>query len=443
MALEHLDHLGQIVAGRRLAAGDVQVLDRAPERMGHRRLELGERHVRLAIAVLPVVAHLAAGVADPGAVVDEHGRPDRLEPRHHQRVGEIARHARRRAGHIPQRKAVFGHGLRAHCTSRERIIGAIPCSWSSFCWPGSCSRSDRESRSPGGSHGISIPCAASSSLSASARAATPVLINALGRLNLVAASTPTSRRRSAAVGLWLSRARPRRRALAPSRRGGSLRHARRSSCSPSASAMPCSAQRMDMSPDGIVLYGEYDTADMTYYAGEASEASHTDSADGLLLLGPQAERRLLSASRVRDDSPVRGECRCCRCTSGYAWPTFLVLSALIGFRARARAGLDRGRGAGGRAGASPPATCRIWRPGICRASRLPAPGTTSSGRRTFCRRRCRCCIFNTWGLSLPLFFTRLVRDRPRTADAGARLDRPQRVPARRSCSSSSRSPTSC
>ena len=34
MPLEHLDHLGQVVARRRLAAGDVQVLDRAPEADG-------------------------------------------------------------------------------------------------------------------------------------------------------------------------------------------------------------------------------------------------------------------------------------------------------------------------------------------------------------------------------------------------------------------------
>ena len=59
MPVEHLDHLRQVVARRRLAAGDIQVLDGAPERMGQGRLELRERHVRLAIPVLPVVAHLA------------------------------------------------------------------------------------------------------------------------------------------------------------------------------------------------------------------------------------------------------------------------------------------------------------------------------------------------------------------------------------------------
>ncbi len=107
--LEHLDHLRQIVARGRFAARDVQVLDRAPERMAHRRLELRERHVRLAIAVLPVVAHLAVGVAHPGAVVDEHGRPDRLELRHHQRVGEVARHAGGSPREIAERESAFGH----------------------------------------------------------------------------------------------------------------------------------------------------------------------------------------------------------------------------------------------------------------------------------------------------------------------------------------------
>ena len=35
------------------------------------------------------------------------------------------------------------------------------------------------------------------------------------------------------------------------------------------------AHRVESTPAGIVLYGEYDSADMSYYAAEASEASHT------------------------------------------------------------------------------------------------------------------------------------------------------------------------
>ena len=54
------------------------------------RLELGERHVGLAIAPLPVVAHRALGVADPGAVVDEHRRPDRVELRADEGIDEVA-----------------------------------------------------------------------------------------------------------------------------------------------------------------------------------------------------------------------------------------------------------------------------------------------------------------------------------------------------------------
>ena len=93
----------------------------APERVAHRRLELRERHVRLAIAVLPVVAHLALGVADPGAVVDEHGRPDRLELRRDERLGEVAGHARRGARQVSKPESTCGHWL--YCTARSEDRG--------------------------------------------------------------------------------------------------------------------------------------------------------------------------------------------------------------------------------------------------------------------------------------------------------------------------------
>src|SRR5262249_22806701 len=122
VALEHLHHLRQVVARRRLAPGDVQVFDRAPERVPHRRLELGQRHVGLAIAVLPVVAHLALGAADPGAVVDQDRRPDRRQFRDDQSVGEIARHAGRGMGQIPKCERVFGHEWRSPNGRRPSLI---------------------------------------------------------------------------------------------------------------------------------------------------------------------------------------------------------------------------------------------------------------------------------------------------------------------------------
>src|SRR6266496_2014975 len=67
----------------------------APERILHRRLELRQRHVGFSIAMLPVVAHLALGVAHPGAVVDEHGGADGRQLRDDKRVGEVAGYASR------------------------------------------------------------------------------------------------------------------------------------------------------------------------------------------------------------------------------------------------------------------------------------------------------------------------------------------------------------
>ena len=75
----------------------------------HDAVELVERHVALAVAALPVVAHLAARIADEGAVVDEHRRADRLDLRHDERVRQIARHARGGAGQIVQAEGVNGH----------------------------------------------------------------------------------------------------------------------------------------------------------------------------------------------------------------------------------------------------------------------------------------------------------------------------------------------
>ena len=109
VALKQLHHLRQVVPRRRFAARDVEVLDRTPERTGHDRLELLEGHVRLAVAPFPVVAHRAARIADPGAVVDEHRWTDRVELRADERVDEVPRDARCRFCEVLQAEGVGGH----------------------------------------------------------------------------------------------------------------------------------------------------------------------------------------------------------------------------------------------------------------------------------------------------------------------------------------------
>ena len=70
-------------------------LDVLPERRREDAVDLLERHVGLAVAALPVAAHLAARVADERAVEDQDGRVDRLEARD-VGVDEVARRADRR-----------------------------------------------------------------------------------------------------------------------------------------------------------------------------------------------------------------------------------------------------------------------------------------------------------------------------------------------------------
>src|SRR5687767_10173069 len=79
--------------------------------MVHDAIELLERHVALAIAVLPVVAHLATGVANKCAVVDEHGGADRVKRAGDDAVDQVARHACGCLGEIAQPEAFSGHLL--------------------------------------------------------------------------------------------------------------------------------------------------------------------------------------------------------------------------------------------------------------------------------------------------------------------------------------------
>ncbi len=103
---EFIDHhaadFDQVVPGRGLAARDVRVLDVLPQARAEDFLDLGERHVRLAIAALPVVAHLAAGVADERAMENDDRRMDGLRSRD-VAVDEVPRYARGRLRQVPQR----------------------------------------------------------------------------------------------------------------------------------------------------------------------------------------------------------------------------------------------------------------------------------------------------------------------------------------------------
>ena len=94
--------LDEIVAGRRLAAGNIGVLDVLPEVRLEGLVDLGEGHVALAVAALPVAAHLAARIADERAVENHHGGVDGVVAGDIA-VDDIAGGADRRLGEILQR----------------------------------------------------------------------------------------------------------------------------------------------------------------------------------------------------------------------------------------------------------------------------------------------------------------------------------------------------
>jgi hypothetical protein len=181
-------------------------------------------------------------------------------------------------------------------------------------------------------------------------AASPVLINLLGRLHLVPAF-PVLAVVLGGLGLWLSRSGdstwgppsggPIRLTASASATAvkkpdptGSVLHDA-AACAALVALALCLgvivfAHRMETSPDGIVLYGDYDTADLTYYAGEASEASHTIPPLAFYYSGHKLNAayfpHLVPAMIHRFTAvPVL------EIYFRYAWPTFLILSALTGF----------------------------------------------------------------------------------------------------------------
>ena len=90
------------------------------------------------------------------------------------------------------------------------------------------------------------------------------------------------------------------------------------------------AHRLESTAAGVILNGEYDTADLSYYAAEASEASHTVPPMASYYSGhhlnaayyPQLVPAMIHRFAGVPLLPIY---------FGYAWPTFLALSALTGF----------------------------------------------------------------------------------------------------------------
>jgi hypothetical protein len=157
-------------------------------------------------------------------------------------------------------------------------------------------------------------------------AAAPTLINFLGHLDLVPVF-PVLAVALGALGLWLSR-------------GGTEARARTPWADVAASGAVAAlavalgtvvfANRIEATPAGIILYGDYDTADLTYYAAEASEASHTIPPMASYYSGHELNAAYyphLVFAMIHRFAKVP----LLSIYFAYAWPTFLVLSALTGF----------------------------------------------------------------------------------------------------------------
>ena len=163
------------------------------------------------------------------------------------------------------------------------------------------------------------------------------------------------------------------------------------------------AQRLDVSPDGIALYGEYDTADLSYYAAEASEASHTippmaSYYSGHKLNAAYYPHLVFAMVHRFANVPVLS------IYFAYAWPTFLVLSALTGFVLV--------RSLASRAVAVLAVALVLAGSDFSYLVAWYLPDAQNSGAwdyilwpTNFLSPTMQILHFNTWGLSLPLFFT--------------------------------------
>jgi hypothetical protein len=230
-------------------------------------------------------------------------------------------------------------------------------------------------------------------------ALTPTLINLLGRLNLVPVF-PFLAVALGAAGLWMARGR------AP----GAARTDWGDVAACAAVAILAAtlgaivfANRLETTPAGIVLYGEYDTADMTWYAAEASEASHTVPPMASYYAGHKLNAayypHLVFAMIHRfANVPLLPM------YFGFVWPTFLVLSAMTGFvLVRALAS---------RAVAALSVTLVLVGSDLSYLVVWLAPQVQNSGAwdyvlwpTNFLSPTMQILHFNTWGFTLPLFFT--------------------------------------
>jgi hypothetical protein len=158
-------------------------------------------------------------------------------------------------------------------------------------------------------------------------AATPVLIDCLGRVHAVPAFPYIAAAMAGgSVLLW--------------RRQPEDRMVRMSSGDMAACAVLVAlavglggivfGHRLESTPNGIIVNGEYDSADLSYYAAEASEASHTVPPMASYYSGhhlnaayyPQLVLAMIHRFAGVPILPIYFR---------YAWPTFLSLSALVGF----------------------------------------------------------------------------------------------------------------
>lgn len=88
--------------------------------------------------------------------------------------------------------------------------------------------------------------------------------------------------------------------------------------------------RFATTPAGLMLYGDYDSADMAYYAAEASEATHTvpptaSYYSGHKLNAAYYPHLVLAMIHRFADVPIMP------IYFHYAWPAFLALGALVGY----------------------------------------------------------------------------------------------------------------
>ncbi len=158
-------------------------------------------------------------------------------------------------------------------------------------------------------------------------AATPVLIDILGRLNLVPAF-PYVAAALAGGGLmmWRARSTKSRARTSP----GDLAACAAVVAFAAILGAVVFSHRLEATSAGIVVYGDYDTADLAYYAAEASEASHTvppmaSYYSGHHLNAAYYPQLVLGMIHRFAGVPVLS------IYFRYAWPAFLSLSALIGF----------------------------------------------------------------------------------------------------------------